>query len=399
MKTVVQINSVKNGSTGTIMNMLAKEGRRAGLQMYTSCDGNRHQRNLPTEHPEYHFYIGGVIENKLHKVLGEIFGFGGCFSQLGTWKFLRTLDKIRPDIIHLHNLHYGFINLSLLFGYIKRNKIKVIWTFHDCWAFTGHCPHFEIVSCEKWKEKCRSCPQHQEYPSSRFDDSSFMYQKKKRLFTGVEDLKIVTPSYWLANLVQQSFLKEYPVVTIHNGLDLETFHYISSDFRKKYHLENKIIILGVAFSWGYAKGLDVFVRLSQELSDAYQIVLVGLGDKNREQIPDNIIGMGLTESKEELAQLYSATDIFINPTRADNFPTTHLEALACGTPVITFRTGGAPESIDSSCGRIVEQDDFDGLLNAIHELTDKKIPREVCRKKAECFLAEKQCQEYLKLYE
>ena len=399
MKVIVHINSVKNGSTGHIMNSLAKQARKNGMLAYTSCAGNLYQRRLPTECPEFHLYIGGIFENKLHKTLGTVFGCGGCFSHIGTYFYLKKLDKIKPDIIHVHNLHSNYINLKMLFSYIKRKGISVIWTLHDCWSFTGHCPHFQIAGCKKWEEECYECPQYKEYPEALHDDSVFMYKLKKKYFTSPLNMKLVAPSMWLSNLVKKSFLKNYPISVIYNGIDLKTFRFVKSNFRNQYNLEGKIVILGVSFSWGYKKGLDVFVQLAKKLPDAYKIVLVGITEQIRKELPMQIISIGLTNSIEELVQIYSSADIFINPTREEVFGLVNVEALACGVPVITFDSGGAAESIDDFCGKIVEQNDFDGLLKAIDELTKKKIPRELCRKRAEYFSMERQSREYLKLYE
>lgn len=399
MKTVVLINSVKNGSTGHIMNDLAKKGREKGFLMYTSCAGNLYQRRLPTEYPKFHLYIGGIFENKLHKTLGTLFGCGGCFSHLGTFLFLKKLDKIKPDLIHLHNLHSNYINLKMLFRYVRIKRIPVVWTLHDCWSFTGHCPHFQIVECDKWKVHCHHCSQYKEYPKALRDDSQFMYKWKKKWFTSLDNVRIVTPSKWLSNLVQQSYLKQYSVSVIHNGIDIKTFHFTPSDFRERYHIEEKKIVLGVSFSWGYRKGLDIFVQLAKRLPELYQIVLVGVNEKQKENLPENIIGICFTNSMRELIEIYSSADVFVNPTREDTFPTTHLEALSCMVPVVAFKTGGAVESIDESCGRIVEKNDLDGLVYAIEQVVDRKIMKEACLTKAQSFELEKKLEEYFEVYQ
>lgn len=400
VKTIVSINSVKNGSTGNIMNSLAREGRKRGYKVYTSCAGNLYQRGLPTECSEYHLYIGGIFENKLHKTLGSIFG-GGCYSQIGTKIFIHRLKKIRPDLIHIHNLHSNYINLKLLFQYLKKTGIPVVWTLHDCWAFTGHCPHFDMVGCYKWKQKCRNCQQYREYPEALFDDAYFMYGLKKEAFTGVPSLTLVTPSEWLASLVRQSFLKDYPVKVIHNGISLSVFQHRDSNFREEYGIcQNQKILLGVSFSWGLRKGLDIFVDLAEKLDvKQYRIVLVGTNAELDRQLPESIVSIHFTENQVELSKIYSAADVFVNPTREDNFPTVNMEALACGTPVVTFDTGGSPEIIDSSCGAVVEKDDVEGLITEIEKIV--KVPgiKEKCRQRAEEFDAQQKQQEYLELYE
>ena len=394
---IVEINSVKNGSTGNIMKNIANIARGQGYEVYTACAGNLYQRGLPTDHPEYHIYIGGILENKMHKTAGTFLGNGGTYSRWGTYRFLEKLDKIQPDIIHIHNLHSNYIQIGMLFEYIKRHGIKVIWTLHDCWGFTGHCPHFDIVQCDKWKTKCFNCPQFKEYPESRRDDSEKMYSMKKKWFTGVENMVIVTPSQWLKELVKLSFLREYSVQVIHNGIDLKVFTPLKSNFRERYGLKGKKIILGVAFGWGYKKGLDVFVELAQKLDKNYQIVLAGINEETKRRLPDNILAIGFTNSQRELAEIYSSADVFVNPTREENFPTTHLEALACGIPVITFNTGGAAESIDKTCGIAIRKDDIDELEKILKESWWENIDKGACRKRAELFGAETAYQQYMLL--
>ena len=394
---IVEINSVKNGSTGNIMRNIAEVARRQGHEVYTACAGNLYQRRLPTEHPEYHIYIGGILENKLHKTLGTVLGCGGTYSWWGTYRFLKKLDKIQPDIIHIHNLHSNYIHIGMLFRYIKRRDIKVVWTLHDCWSFTGHCPYFDIVQCDKWKQKCSHCPQYKEYPESFIDDSEKMFIKKKTWFTGVEKLILVTPSRWLKGLTEKSFLSEYPVQVIYNGINLKIFRPLKSDFRKRYGLEGRIIILGVAFGWGYRKGLDVFIELSERLEKKYCILLVGVSKEIKMKLPANILSIEFTNSQEELAEIYSAADVFVNPTREENFPTTHLEALACGLPVITFCTGGAAESIDTDCGATVEKDSIEDLIKVLEANSWEQLDKKACRKRAEEFEAEKTYQSYVEL--
>lgn len=400
MKVILQINSMKNGSTGTIMNGLAKEGRRRGYKMYTSSAGNLYQRGLKTENPEFHLYIGGILENKLHKTLGSIFG-GGCYSQIGTYLFLKKIDKIKPDVIHIHNLHSNYINLKMLFRYIRKKQIPVIWTLHDCWAFTGHCPHFEAVKCSKWKERCFQCPQHRNYPESYLDDSAYMYHVKKEIFSGIQNMLIVTPSEWLAALVKQSFLKDYPVKVVHNGISLSVFQRKQGNFRKKYKIpQDKKIVLGVSFSWSFKKGLDVFEKLSERLTlDRYCIVLVGTNDKIDQQLSDRIISIHHTDSQTELAEIYASADVFVNPTREDTFPTVNMEALACGVPVVTFNTGGSPEVLDESCGAVIEKEDINGMLQAIERLAHASEISELCVKRAEKFSLQQSQREYMDLYE
>ena len=342
---------------------------------------------------------GGLLSKTAHMYLARLTGRIGCFSALPTARLLKKMEAFQPDVIHLHNLHGWFVNLPMLFSWLKRHDIPVVWTLHDCWALTGHCPHFAMAGCEKWKTGCGNCSQYRDYPQSRVDRSAVMWKKKKAWFTGVKDLTIVTPSRWLADQVKESFLKDYPVRVIHNGIDRLVFRPMESDFRKKHHCEDKCILLGVAFDWGVRKGLDVFVELAKRLDDRYKIVLVGTNEAVDKDLPENIISIHRTRDQRELAQIYTAADLFVNPTREDTFPTVNMEALACGTPVLTFRTGGSPEIPDESCGCVVDCDDVDGLEAQIRRIaTERPYTAEACVRRAANFELKARFGEYIQLY-
>ena len=390
---IVAINAVTYGSPAGIMYGIKKVAEEEGHTTYTASSFVKKPQYNEKSH-----IISGIFQKSLHILLGRITGYHGCFSHLGTYLFLKKLDKIKPDIIHLHNLHGWYINLPMLFKYIKKNKIKTIWTLHDCWSFTGHCTNFTVSKCNKWKDGCYLCPQYKSYPNSFVDRSYELYKLKKKWFTGVENMTIVTPSEWLRDLVKQSFLKEYPVKVINNGINLGIFKPTESDFKKKYNLDDKIILMGCAFPWSRRKGLDVFSELSKRLDERFKIVLVGLSKEQKENLPDNIISIQRTQSREELAKIYTAADIFVNPTREDNFPTVNIEALACGTPVITFKTGGSPEILDECSGRVVECDDVDALINEIYKMADKPLRKEDCIKRAGNFDMNDKFRKYVDLY-
>lgn len=397
---IAAINMYSDGSTGKIMLQVAELARKSGHEVvtYSTHSAAGHFSKLP-EPPEGHKYYGNFAENCLHYIIGNVFGFNGCFSTVGTYKLIKELKKQKIDILHLHNLHRYCINLPVLFRFIKKNNIKVIWTLHDCWAFTGHCPHFDMAGCDKWKSQCFSCPKHRSYPSSYFDDSRFMYKIKKNMFSEVENLTLVTPSEWLGNLAKQSFLKDKPVKVINNGVDLNVFKTVKSDFRKKYQCEDKFIILGVAFAWGKSKGLDVFIELSKRLPNNYQIVLIGTDEKIDDLLPDNIISIHRTGSREKLAEIYSSADLFVNPTREEVFGLVNIEALACSTPVLTFRTGGCPECIDETCGSVVEKNDIDAMEKEIIRIAQSKpFSQDSCVERAKLFDINKKYQEYIDLY-
>ena len=348
---VLQINSVCGiGSTGRIAtdihNVLIEQGHESyiayGRDLPKNCDNT--------------IRIGTKINNYTHLAKTRIFDKHGFGSKRATEVFIKKVIELNPDIIHLHNIHGYYINVEILFHYFKKAKKPVVWTLHDCWSFTGHCAYFDYVGCDKWLTGCYNCPEKRAYPSSIIlDNSKDNYISKKELFIGVKNLTIVTPSQWLANLVQKSFLKEYSVKVINNGIDLKAFRPISGDFRNKHNLDGKFIILGVASVWGRRKGLKYFIELADKVSEDEVIVLVGLTDKQIAQIPEKVIGITRTNNVEELADIYSSADVFVNPTLEDNFPTTNLEALACGTPVITFDTGGSGESITTNCGYVLDE--------------------------------------------
>lgn len=372
---IVELNGFHVGSTGKIMFGIAEELRKNGHEVWTFSP-YYYQRGGKIKFPERenHIYFGNSFENMLHLRLAQLTGFHGCFSYFGTRQLLTEIKNINPDIIHLHNLHNWTINIPMLFAFIKKNKIKTIWTLHDCWSMTGQCPYFSLVSCNKWKEGCYQCPQIHVYPQTFVDRTKIMWKLKKQWFTGIEDMTIVTPSRWLADIVSVSFLKDYKVKVINNGIDTTIFQEQNSDFRVKLRNSNdtwKYLLLGVAFDWGKRKGLDIFIELSRRLSQDYKIVLVGTSDETDEMLPKQIISIHRTNNQMELAQIYSASDAFINPTREDNYPTVNMEALACGTPVITFNTGGSPEMIDESCGICVNQEDIEGLIAAIVQVCEK----------------------------
>jgi len=348
---VLQINSVCGiGSTGRIAtdihNILIEQGHESYIA---------YGRGLPKNCDDA-IRIGTKIDNYTHVAKTRLLDKHGFGSKRATKEFVKEIKKIDPDIIHLHNIHGYYINIEILFNYLKEANKPVIWTLHDCWSFTGHCSHFDYIGCKKWKTGCFDCPQKQEYPKSvLIDNSEWNYNKKKEIFMGVDNMMLVTPSNWLSNLVGKSFLKDYRIEVINNGIELSFFKPTDNEFRKKYELDDKFIILGVASIWTQSKGINYFLELSTNLKEDEVIVLVGLSNKQLKEIPENIIGISRTNNVEELADIYSSADIFVNPTLEDNFPTVNLEALACGTPVITFETGGSPESINNKTGMVVKE--------------------------------------------
>lgn len=393
---IAYINTYPYGSTGAVMKQCAElaDKNENDTRIYISTESKK--KGIYDDCR----YWGYSIDNLMHYYLCLFTGYNGCFSTIGTKKMIKELESYNPDILHLHNLHNCYINLPVLFLYIKKNNIKVVWTLHDCWAYTGQCTHYTKIGCNKWKQGCYSCPQYMNYPKSYIDRTKTMYQLKKKWFTGIKDMTIVTPSKWLASEVKQSYLKEYPIQVINNGIDLTIFKPSISLSYEKIKKTGKYIVLGVAYSWDNSKGLDVFIYLSRKLSSNYQIILVGTDDKVETILPKNIISIKRTSDKKGMAALYSIADVFVNPTREDNYPTVNMEALACGTPVITFQTGGSAEIIDRTCGISVPVDDIDSLHQGIIDICEKKLfTRQVCVSKAKLFDKDISSKKYLELYE
>lgn len=386
---LLQINAVPYGSTGSIMFSLADMMESRGHEVI--CTTGFTWKG--STRPDY-VMTSNIFEKTLHTYLARLTGRIGCFSTLATWRLLRRLDRWQPDVIHLHNLHGWFLNLPMLFDYIKKHEIPVVWTLHDCWSFTGQCPHFTMIGCDRWKTGCGGCTQYRLYPETCFDFSKTMWKKKKQWFTGVPNLTVVTPSRWLGELVKQSYLCDYPVQVINNGIDLQIFK--EDPGAKK---SEKFTILGVSYDWDNKKGLDVFLELSKRLDDRFQIILVGTNDTVDQILPRSIRSIHRTQNPQELARLYAEADLLVNPTREDTYPTVNMEALACGTPVLTFRTGGSPEMLDESCGVVVDCGDVDAMEQAIrHFAAQRPISRQACLNRAKGFDKYERFEEYIELY-
>lgn len=390
---IVQINATCGvGSTGKICMDISKKLTEQNVENYVFYTSSSSQYPLATKYASDAY----IKSQALFSRLGGQYGF---YSRSATRRLIRALQQIQPNIVHLHNLHGHNCHLGMLLDYLKTSGAQVVWTFHDCWAFTAYCPHFEIAHCNQWQTGCQKCLQYRQF-SWLFDKSKTLYHRKQAV-TLDQNLTIVTPSQWLADLVGQSFLKDYPVQVIHNGIDLQIFQPTPSDFREKYHIPpKKHILLGVAFDWSVRKGMDVFMELHRRLpSESYQIVLVGVDQKTEKTLPKGVISIRRTQNQRELAEIYSAADLFVNPTREDNFPTVNLEANACGTPVLTFRTGGSPECITNTSGAVVDCDDISAMEREIRRICETKpYTQETCRQSAQRFDKNEKYKEYIELY-
>ena len=363
---VLLINSVCGiGSTGRICTDLAQEMEAKGHEVKIAYGRSD---TVPEKFRKYAVQIGNSLGVKAHVLRTRLLDEHGLGSKRDTQRFLQWADSYNPDLLWLHNIHGYYINYELLFQWIKsRPNMQVKWTLHDCWAFTGHCSHFTMIKCEQWKTHCSYCSQTRRYPASYGKDNCRKnFDRKRAAFTGVKNLTLITPSQWLADLTRQSFLQEYPVEVHYNTIDTNIFKPTPSDFRERYGLQDKIIVLGVANVWDERKGLDDFYRLAQMLDERYAIVLVGLSKKQMKALPKNICGIQRTNSPQELAAVYTAADVFFNPTYEDNYPTVNLEAEACGTRVITYDAGGARETVHSNISQVIEVSDLQKTIELMN---------------------------------
>ena len=405
MKKLLQINPVIriNTSTGRIMQEIGELARTHGWETYIAYSKGRDgvkpndAKLIPVGNKWDVVWLG---------VMTRLFDRHGLASNNATRAFIEEIRRIQPDIIHIHNIHGYFLNYRILFDYLAKANIPVIWTVHDCWLYTGHCYYYSYVGCEKWKSQCEHCPQRRDFPTSWWIDRSKQnFLDKKEAFASMpkELLTIVPVSEWIHGEMKQSFLKDYSFQVIHNGINLENFRiYPTEEVKKQYGLEGKRIILGVASIWMDEKGWNDFMQLPELLNPEEVIVLVGVKEEQKKGLPKNIVPISRTENLRQLAELYAAAEAFVNPTWQDNYPTVNLEAIACGTPVVTYRTGGSIEVVTPDTGMIVEQGDVKGLMEAVRKIEKltKNYFRPRCRAYAEAhFSKEDRYADYLKLYE
>lgn len=405
MKKLLQINPVIriNTSTGRIMQEIGELARANGWETYIAYSQGRDGVSPNAAHL---IPVGNRWSVAWHGIMTRLFDRHGLASERATREFIAEIQQIQPDIIHIHNIHGYFLNYRILFEYLSNVNIPVIWTVHDCWLYTGHCYYYSYVGCDKWKSQCEQCPQRRDFPTSWWMDRSKQnFWDKKKAFTSIpkELLTIVPVSEWIHGEMKQSFLKDYPYQVIHNGINLENFQvYPADEVKKRYGLEGKRILLGVASIWMEEKGWNDFMQLAGMLTPDEVIVLVGVKEEQKKGLPATIVPISRTDNLKQLAELYAAAEALVNPTWQDNYPTVNLEAIACGTPVVTYRTGGSIEVITPDTGFIVEQGDIPGLLAAVRIIEErgKDYYQTKCRAYAEAhFKKEDRYADYLKLYE
>lgn len=365
------LNAYGNGSTGRIVDKLKEICESNGMEVLSIFARETCARNDATtinSLNKWDFYLDAFLSR-----VADNHGLNSIYS---TKRVIEHLVRFKPDLIHLHNLHGYWINYKMLFDYIKRNDIKVVWTFHDCWNFTGHCTHFDFVKCDKWMSGCYNCPQLKEYPASvGYDGSKRNYISKRDSYTGVKNLVIVTPSEWMKSKVEKSFLSGYEVKIINNGIDINVFKPCPDHEMKKAILSNGFdkVILGVAATWNERKGLRDILTVAGKEPNWFFVVIGTVPDQSilRNQYA-NVHFIDRTDNVQTLAKWYSTADVLANPTREDTYPTINLEAMACGCPVVSYATGGSVEIIKNyGLGILTKQSNSEFLRDAIHLLFER----------------------------
>ena len=386
-----QINECLNYSTGNISQSIGNAAISIGWDSWIAYSS----REPAVPSFSHIIKVGGFLNPYIHYAENRLFDREGLSSTRATRELVKQIQEIKPDIVQLHNIHDHWLNYRILFEYLNSTDIKVVWTFHDCWAITGHCFHFVTKGCDRWKTECHDCPLQREYPKTLLDRSRKNFELKKRLFTSNPNLAIVGCSNWMADLVHMSFLKDKRIEVIHNGIDLNVFKPSGSKPN-----DGTFKVLAVSNVWNKEKGYYDILKLREHLPTDYEIIIVGLTADQFKELPKGIKGIQRTQNVQEIVELYSSSNVLINPTYADTFPTINIEALACGTPVITYKTGGSPEIIDEKTGIVVEQGNLEALTNAITSLREKPLDSKECRKRAETlFNKEERFKDYINLYE
>ncbi len=339
------------------------------------------------------YKIGDTFDFIKHTSLSRIFDSEGLHSRKATMKLIQRLERFSPEIIHLHNIHGHYINYKILMQWLNATNIPAVWTMHDCWAFTGHCAYYSANKCNKWKDSsCRDCKFKKSYPRSIiYSKSERNFARKSTAFKSLNNLSIVAVSQWLADEIRQSFLGDYPIKVIPNGINTEVFKPYPSTIGKKHR------IIGAAANWRENKNIDFFNRLASKLPDDYEIALAG---DIPCKIDKKIISVGKIIDNAELAKFYSTGNVFINSSREETFGMTTIEAMSCGVPVIVNNVTAIPETIAPGTGFAIDIDNIEHVLNTIEKIRSSKEPMaDACRRHVvENYPRERMVQNYLNLY-
>ncbi len=353
---------------------------------------------------EGNIQLGTRFERKLHGFLSRLTGKQGYWSYFGTRKLIRNIEAEKPDVVVLRNLHSNYIHLPALLTYLAKHDIPTLVVLHDCWFYTGKCCHYTRTGCYKWKSGCGNCPRvKQDNKSWFFDRTAEMWADKKRLFEAIPRLEVVGVSEWITQEARQSFLAcAQNISRIYNWIDLGVFRPKGSRraLEQLLPLEGRKMVLGVASGWSDSKGLNHFLKLAEELGSEYAVVLVG-GAPSLQQKPENVYFVGATSSVDELADYYSAADVFVTLSLEESFGKVSAEALACGTPVVCFDSTANKELVGEGCGQAVEPGDMLAMQAAIVQTCalGKGHFENACRQYAETnFSKEARIQDYLQVF-
>lgn len=398
---VMQINAVYGfGSTGIIVKDIATSLLEAG-----NCTRVAYQvSNSISDNVEL-YQVGNKIDWKIHALLTRVLGKQAYASIVATKKLLAYLDKEKPDIVHLHNLHANYVNLNMLLKYLAKKSIAVVITLHDCWFFTGKCFHFVGCGCEKWRTGCGTCPQNKEdVKSFFFDRTHSVFGDKKKYFQAIPNLTVVGCSDWIKGLAEQSPIFQGKYITrIYNGVDTSIFYpRQQTTFRNENQLDGKFVILGMANKWMKSKNIELVKKLFDNLKEDDQVVIVGCSEQQKIELEKYqcVTAVGFIKDRDILADIYSASDVFVNMTYEDTLPTVNMEAICCGTPVITFNSCGSPELVNEGVtGYVISQGSEPELLNALYKVKNRLIDRKQCGNEGKHrFDKNLQYKEYLALY-
>jgi len=394
---ILMINSVCGiGSTGRICTDLASELENNGHSVKIAYG----RGDVPERFQRFATHIGTDLDVFVHMVKARLFDLAGYGSKRATEKFINWMREFEPDIIHIHNLHGYYLHIPTLFYELKISQQRIVWTLHDTWAFSGHSGTCDKVSCTKWKTGCGKCPLIRQYPFSIFDRSKFNWNWKREIFNSLDRTILVTPSIWLREQVKSSILKNMKIRVIPNGIDTDQFVQKETNIKKKLGIQDKIVLLGVSSVWHKYKGLYDFYRLNEIIDrKKYVIVLVGLDEKQRKKIPEGILALPKTTSIKQLVDYYNMADIFINLTYCDVFGMVNLEALSCNTPVITYDTGGTPETVLEYGGIVVQKGCIEKVKKAIEEIHINKIQVKKIKELREKYGKNSFTNNYINVYE